>query len=79
MVPNEDWVKNWASENNLEGDFASLCKSAELKELIVADMQRLATEKMLSSLEKPKEVHLSSELFSIENDTLTPTMKLKRN
>jgi len=42
-------------------------------------MNRLATEKKLSSLEKPKEFILWSELCSIENDMLTSTFKLKRN
>lgn len=42
-------------------------------------MLRLAVANKLSSLEKPKGIHLSSELFSIENDTITPTMKLRRH
>ena len=42
-------------------------------------MNRLATEKKLSSLEKTKEFILWSELCSIENDMLTSTFKLKRN
>ena len=45
----------------------------------MADMNRLAVENKLSSLEKPKGVHLSAVLFSPENDTLTPTFKLKRH
>ena len=79
VVPEEAWAKNWAQENNVQGDFAAICKSAELKKVISADMLRLATANKLSSLEKPKAIHLSSELFSIENDTLTPTFKLKRH
>ena len=42
-------------------------------------MLRLATANKLSSLEKPKEVFISSEIFSVENDTMTPTFKLKRH
>ena len=42
-------------------------------------MMKLAAEKKLSSLEKPKQFILSPELFSIENNLLTPTFKLKRN
>lgn len=47
--------------------------------MINDDMARLATENKLSSLEKPKKVHLSAEQFSIDNDCLTPTFKLKRH
>jgi len=43
------------------------------------DMARLAKENKLSGLEKPKDICLSSDAFSIENDQLTPTFKLKRN
>mgnify|MGYP000510060203 CR=1 FL=1 len=39
----------------------------------------LAVSKKLSSLEKPKEFYLHAEPFSIENEILTPTFKLKRN
>ena len=43
------------------------------------DMLRLAKENKLSGLEKPKEIFLTLDLFTIENDILTPTFKLKRN
>lgn len=33
----------------------------------------------MNSLEKPKEVYIASEAFSVENDIVTPTFKLKRN
>jgi long-subunit acyl-CoA synthetase (AMP-forming) len=42
-------------------------------------MERLAKEKKLSSLEKPKTFVVWTELCSIENDCLTSTFKMKRN
>ena len=42
-------------------------------------MVRLGKEKKLSSLEKPKEFMVHHELFSIENNMLTSTFKVKRN
>lgn len=42
-------------------------------------MLRLASENKFSSLEKPKELILKFDPFTVENDLLTPTMKLKRN
>lgn len=42
-------------------------------------MQRLAKEKKLSSLEKPKVFVTCAELMSEKNDCVTPTFKTKRN
>ena len=64
----------------LEGQtFAQLCANADLKATIAEDMQKLATEKKLSSLERPKQFILWPELCSLENNLITPTFKLKRN
>lgn len=39
----------------------------------------VAKEKKFSSLEKPKEIFLTNDPFTVENDILTPTFKMKRN
>lgn len=49
------------------------------KKLVMDDMQRLAVENKLSGLEKPKEISFVLTPFSVENNILTPTFKLKRN
>ena len=40
---------------------------------------KLASTNRLNSLEKPKQITLLMDPFTIESDLLTPTMKLKRN
>jgi len=79
VVPEEETVMKWAKANGKDGDFASLCENDELKKIIKEDWMKIAVEKKLSSLEKPKEFMLWSELFSIENNLITSTFKLKRN
>jgi long-chain acyl-CoA synthetase len=54
-------------------------KTEKLEKAIIADMNRLAVENKFNSLEKIKQVHLVADPFTIENDILTPTMKIKRN
>ena len=54
-------------------------KGDDLKMTIFKDMLELATRNKFNSLEKPKQLYLMKELFSVENDLLTPTFKLKRN
>ena len=40
---------------------------------------RIADENKFNSLEKPKQIHLIKDMWTIEEDMLTPTMKTKRN
>ena len=42
-------------------------------------MLELAKQNKLSGLEKVKKIYLAPEPMTIENDILTPTMKIKRN
>lgn len=51
----------------------------DFKKLILEEINRLTKEKKLSSLEKPKDIFISKDGFTIENNLLTPTFKLKRN
>ena len=78
VIPEETEVSKWGKEKGV-GSAADVLKDPEFKKAIQDDMLRLAKENKLSGLEKPKDIHLSSEAFTIENDQLTPTFKLKRN
>ena len=54
-------------------------ENADLKKEVVAQMEAKAREYHLTSLEKIKKIHLTSTAFTMENDLLTPTFKIKRN
>jgi len=54
-------------------------KDSEFKKVVIDDLEQLGKSNKLSSLEKPKDVIMTAEPFSIENNILTPTFKLKRN
>lgn len=47
--------------------------------MIMEELNNIGTANKLSGLEKPKDIALTFEPFSIENNLLTPTFKLKRN
>lgn len=58
---------------------AELLESPELLKIVLDDLLKLAKDNKFSGLEKIKKCFLTDEPFSIENDILTPTMKIKRN
>ena len=51
----------------------------EFKAEIAEQMKKKEAEAKLSGLEKVKRVHFYPELFTVANDLLTPTFKVKRN
>ena len=54
-------------------------KKKEFVDLVLADINRLAVLNKFNSLEKPKQIMLLKDPFTIDSDILTPTLKLKRN
>jgi len=56
-----------------------LCKSKEVKTLIMDEIKRMAKETKLHGFEIPADICLISEPFTMENGLLTPTFKTKRN
>jgi long-chain acyl-CoA synthetase len=80
VVPiDEVECKKWAAANGKNDDIAELCRDPDLKKAILDSMIEIAKVKKLTGLEKPKDLFLTTEAFSIENNILTPTFKLKRN
>jgi long-chain acyl-CoA synthetase len=57
-------------------DFASLTRTAEVKELIQQQVNQANSQ--LARVEQIKEFRIIGELLSVEDEELTPTMKLKR-
>ena len=47
--------------------------------MVLESIHQVAKAQKFNSLEKPKRIYLTKEPFSVENDMLTPTCKMKRN
>jgi long-chain acyl-CoA synthetase len=56
-----------------------LINSEEFILFVYKDLVAVAAQNKLNSLEKPKQMKILLDQFTVENDLLTPTMKLKRN
>lgn len=60
-------------------DNKAILADADFKKLILDEMATLCKEHKCSGLEKPRDIFITEEPFSVENNLLTPTFKLKRN
>lgn len=56
-----------------------MLQNPEFKKFIMLDINQLKTANKMTSLEVPKDIFITSDGFTMENNLLTPTFKLKRN
>jgi long-chain acyl-CoA synthetase len=76
MIDQEN-VENFAQERNVPfSNFASLCRSQEVQELIQAELDRVNAK--FARVEQIKKFTLIEQKLTAEDEELTPTMKLKR-
>uniref|UniRef100_A0A672P8X4 Arachidonate--CoA ligase n=1 Tax=Sinocyclocheilus grahami TaxID=75366 RepID=A0A672P8X4_SINGR len=78
IVPDPDFLPGWAKKRGIEGSYEELCKNKEVKKAILEDIVKLGKESGLKSFEQVKDIALHTEMFSIQNGLLTPTLKTKR-
>lgn len=70
-------IKN-SEDFNMDEDFEKLLSSDEVHKLYKEEIDQIAKANGFNSLEKPRSLVLTRETFSIENQLLTPSMKLIR-
>ncbi|XP_041317186.1 long-chain-fatty-acid--CoA ligase 5 isoform X2 [Pyrgilauda ruficollis] len=78
VVPDAEMLPEFAAKLGVKGSFEELCKNPVMKKAILDDMIRLGREAGLKSFEQVKDLYIHTELFSVENGLLTPTLKAKR-
>ncbi|XP_022348854.1 long-chain-fatty-acid--CoA ligase 6 isoform X2 [Enhydra lutris kenyoni] len=78
VVPDPEVMPSWAQKRGIEGSYAELCANKELKKAILEDMVRLGKQSGLHSFEQVKAIYIHSDMFSVQNGLLTPTLKAKR-
>ncbi|NWX29288.1 ACSL5 ligase, partial [Notiomystis cincta] len=78
VVPDAEILPGFAAKLGVKGSFEELCKNPAVKKAILDDMIRLGREAGLKSFEQVKDLYIHTELFSVENGLLTPTLKAKR-
>lgn len=77
IVPDAEWALDWARANDEKFDMASLQALPAFKKAVGAAVDR--TNKDLSVIEKVRQFAFADEAFTIENEEMTPSMKIRRH
>eukprot|EP00826_Nyctotherus_ovalis_P041415 TRINITY_DN4161_c0_g1_i2.p1 TRINITY_DN4161_c0_g1~~TRINITY_DN4161_c0_g1_i2.p1 ORF type:complete len:605 (-),score=202.78 TRINITY_DN4161_c0_g1_i2:176-1990(-) len=78
VVPRHDTMAEWAEQRGMAKDYDAISRDDEFKLELLKDLERIAREENRNGFEVIKNVHLTNTPFSVENDTMTPTQKIKR-
>ncbi len=77
IVPDAEWALEWARENGEKFDLAALQQLPAFKNAVRAAVDR--TNADLSVIEKVRQFAFADEAFTIENEEMTPSMKIRRH
>ncbi|GAA0302792.1 AMP-dependent synthetase/ligase [Sphingomonas oligophenolica] len=77
LVPDPEWTKEWCAANGDACDFARLEQNSEYRTAIGAAVERVNRD--LSVVERVRRFILADEPFAIENEQLTPSLKIRRH
>ncbi|KAJ2809501.1 medium-chain fatty acid-CoA ligase faa2 [Coemansia guatemalensis] len=83
LVPNEEFLRREVEGTAAISDRASkpladLCKDQDVIQLMMKNVKIWGQKNDLKGFEIPKAVYLESDPFSVENNIMTPTFKVKR-
>ena len=77
IVPDAEWAVEWSKANGEKFDMAALQDLPAFKSAVRAAIDRV--NKDLSVIEKVRQFTFADEAFTIENEEMTPSMKIRRH
>lgn len=77
IVPDAEWALEWARANDEKFDMTALQDLPAFKSAVRAAIDRV--NKDLSVIEKVRQFAFADEAFTIENEEMTPSMKIRRH
>lgn len=77
IVPDEEWLKGWTRENQKPSDLISLHDDTDLIAALGPALRRVNAK--ASTIEKVRRIMIATSPFTIENELLTPTLKVRRH
>lgn len=78
VVPDEGTLTDYAKHEGLPTDLEELCKEKKASQHVQQQLEKTGRAEGLKGFEIVKAVLLCPEAFSVENDLMTPSFKLKR-
>ena len=76
LVPDRDYAQQWAKEHNKEFKINKLNQDSDFIKMIKETTERV--NKKLSQIEQVRKFLLIDEEFTVENNMMTPTLKVRR-
>lgn len=77
LVPDPEWTQEWCAKSGTRCDFRSLSHDPDFKAALGAAVERVNRD--LSVIERVRKFILADEAFTIENEQLTPSLKIRRH
>lgn len=77
VVPDPEFLSDWSKRQNAGDDPATLASNDDLRKALHEAIDRVNGR--LSVIERVRQIVIAPEPFTIENEMMTPTMKLRRH
>jgi len=77
IVPDEEFAKQWAKDHGIAYDLAEVVAHSDFIKTIQAAVRQV--NQNMSNIEKVRKFILSADPFTIENEQMTPTLKIRRH
>jgi long-chain acyl-CoA synthetase len=77
LVPEAEWMREWAQANGGSAELADLKENAEFHSALRAAVDRVNVD--LSVTEKIRQFIIADAPFTVENEMLTPSIKIRRH
>jgi long-chain acyl-CoA synthetase len=77
VVPDPEWLMEWAVANDERPDCPQLCANPAVQRAVQAAVDRVNAD--LSTTEKVRRVTVTPDAFTVDNEMLTPSLKIRRH
>ena len=76
IVPSEEFIKEWSEKNNIKKSLIELSSNNDFQSSMSKIIEKINNN--LSLIEKVRKFIIAKEPFTVENEMMTPTLKIRR-